>query len=163
MRSITLCNAVKPTYGLIISRYARATVQILTGEEDEYTQYQIPRAKLFILEGNDWKERGVGQLRLNTRSTGSDDKISARLLMRSEAVHRLILNISLFPEMNVTLAQDKFLRFSAFEDEKLQHYTIRCANSLVGKELYENVLDLKQMLPKRSKSSNGATDASNEV
>lgn len=121
---------------------------MLTGEEDECVQFQMPRAKLFVLEGTDWKERGVGQLRLNTKTSPDDDKLTARMVMRSEAVHRLILNISLFAEMNVTLAQDKFLRFSAFEDGKLQHFTVRCANAISGKELYDSVNDLKQMLPK---------------
>lgn len=120
---------------------------MLTGEEDEFTQFQMPRAKLFVLEGTDWKERGVGQLRVNTKTHSDDNKMSARLVMRSEAVHRLILNVSLFSEMNVTLAQDKFLRFSAFEDGKLQHFTIRCPNSTLGTELYETVIDLKKMLP----------------
>lgn len=128
---------------------------MLTGEEDEFTQFQMPRAKLFVLEGSDWKERGVGQLRLNTK-TSADDKLSARMVMRSEAVHRLILNISLFAEMNVTLAQDKFLRFSAFEDGKLQHFTVRCANSTLGTELYQNVMDLKNMLPHALSSKSSA-------
>ncbi|KAK9893993.1 hypothetical protein P389DRAFT_101975 [Cystobasidium minutum MCA 4210] len=135
-----------------------AEVQMLTGEEDEYTQFQMPRAKLFVLEGSDWKERGVGQLRLNTK-TSDGDKLSARMVMRSEAVHRLILNISLFAEMNVTLAQDKFLRFSAFEDGKLHHFTVRCANSALGTDLYNNVVDLKNMLPHALSSKSPAEDS----
>lgn len=68
--------------------------------------------------------------------------------MRSEAVLRLILNIPLFSSMSVTLAQDKFIRFSAFEDGALRHFTIRLSNSLQGKELYEQMMDCVKMLPK---------------
>jgi Ran-binding protein 3 len=141
----------------MLTAFPFAPVHMLTGEEDEFTQYQIPRAKLFVLEGTDWKERGVGQLRLNTKTSLADDKMSARMVMRSEAVHRLILNISLFAEMNVTLAQDKFLRFSAFEDGKLHHFTVRCANPVIGTELYEHVEELKHMLPKTMSSQEKAS------
>lgn len=134
---------------------------MLTGEEDEFTQFQMPRAKLFVLENSDWKERGVGQLRLNTKISAENEKTSARMVMRSEAVHRLILNISLFPEMNVTLAQEKFLRFSAFEDGKLQHFTIRCANATLGKELYDILLELKELL--RNTSTSRYNDVSAQV
>lgn len=54
-------------------------VAMVTGEEDEYTQYAVPRAKLFVLEGSEWKERGVGQLRLNTRNDPRDEKFSVRM------------------------------------------------------------------------------------
>lgn len=121
---------------------------MLTGEEDEFTQFQMPRAKLYVLEGEDFKERGVGQLRLNTKTNSHDEKMSARMVMRSEAVHRLILNVSLFAEMKITLAQEKYLTFPAFEDGKLQHFTVRCANSTLGKELYDTMLDLIEMLPR---------------
>lgn len=67
--------------------------------------------------------------------------------MRSEAVLRLILNVSLFPGMSVTLAQDKFVRLSAFEDEKLKHFTIRVANAGLGRELYDSIKECLEMLP----------------
>ena len=54
-------------------------VTMVTGEEDEYTQYAVPRAKLFVMDGAEWKERGVGQLRLNTRNDPRDDKFSVRM------------------------------------------------------------------------------------
>lgn len=38
---------------------------MITGEEDEYTEFQV-RAKLFHLDSTStWKERGVGSLKLN--------------------------------------------------------------------------------------------------
>lgn len=40
-----------------------------TGEEEEETVYQT-RVKLYAMEGNAWKERGVGALKLNKRRDG---------------------------------------------------------------------------------------------
>ncbi|KAH7105872.1 hypothetical protein BKA62DRAFT_688250 [Auriculariales sp. MPI-PUGE-AT-0066] len=58
---------------------------LTTGEENEKTVYQ-QRAKLFAMEpGAGWKERGSGLLKINIQK---DDKSSARLIMRSDAVFR---------------------------------------------------------------------------
>lgn len=156
-------------------------VAMVTGEEDEYTQYAVPRAKLFVMDGSEWKERGVGQLRLNTRNDPRDEKFSVRMgetdsvllhsarliqtrsVMRSEAVLRLILNIPLFSSMSVTLAQDKFIRFSAFEDGALRHFTVRVGNSLQGKELYDQMLDVIRMLPKVANGTGSASKPAEEV
>ena len=54
-------------------------VAMVTGEEDESTQYQSARAKLFVMDGSEWKERGVGTLRLNTKTDVADDRLSVRM------------------------------------------------------------------------------------
>jgi len=86
--------------------------EIVTGEEQEETLYTA-RAKLYVLDAttNIWKERSVGNVRLNQEIHGT----KVRIVMRSEAVHNLLLNVPLFPEMHITLAQDKFIRFAAVE------------------------------------------------
>lgn len=76
-------------------------------------------------------------------------------VMRSEAVHRLILNISLFPGMSVTLAQDKFVRLSAFEDGKLRHFTMRIQNPQQSKELYDQINEMLELLPNPATGSAG--------
>lgn len=51
-------------------------ISVHTGEEDEVTLHQV-RGKLFVMEStNQWKERGVGLLKLNVRK---DDRSGARL------------------------------------------------------------------------------------
>jgi Ran-binding protein 3 len=51
-------------------------LSVMTGEEDEDTVHQV-RGKLFSLsDGNQWKERGTGTLKLNVRRS---DGSSARL------------------------------------------------------------------------------------
>jgi len=138
---------------------------MLTGEEDEFTQTSIPRAKLYVMDANEWKERGVGQLRVNTKRdySGAESKTSVRLVMRSEAVLRLILNVSLFPGMQVTLSQDKFVRLSAFEEGQLKHFTIRVANAALGKELHEAIKDMLQLLADEAAESGKGRSAVDEV
>lgn len=73
--------------------------ELETGEEDEFTEYSC-RAKLYnfasVAEGKkEWKERGLGVVRLNVKKAapGEDTtKPTARLLMRAEGSHRVILN-----------------------------------------------------------------------
>lgn len=67
-----------------------------TGEEDETTQFIRP-AKLFGFDA-EWKERGMGQVKVNTK-TNPDGTSSARILMRENATHRLILNCPIFDGM----------------------------------------------------------------
>ena len=71
-----------------------------TGEEDEITEYSC-RAKLYnfatVAEGKkEWKERGLGIVRLNVNKPApgeeDEDGLKARLLMRAEGSHRVILN-----------------------------------------------------------------------
>ena len=99
-----------------------------TGEEEEETILSY-RAKLYHFE-KEWKERGVGVFKINIRyenkSMGDDDsekpetdgpsdgdveadaqaefpiiERKARLIMRTDGVHRLILNTPVFKDMNV--------------------------------------------------------------
>jgi len=62
-------------------------VEVKTGEEDEDVLY-CQRAKLFRFVDNEWKERGVGDVKLlRHRSTGV-----VRIIMRRERVLKLCLN-----------------------------------------------------------------------
>ena len=95
--------------------------ELVTGEEDERTEYSC-RAKLYnfatVADGRkEWKERGIGVVRLNVKKATSaapvstavtegesdkdnddddeddvDSKPRARLLMRTDGSHRVILN-----------------------------------------------------------------------
>jgi Ran-binding protein 3 len=73
--------------------------ELETGEEDENIACS-GRAKLynFVADANgkkEWKERGLGVVRLNVKSSTFDDedaKPMARLLMRADGSHRVILN-----------------------------------------------------------------------
>ncbi|CAG8825306.1 16740_t:CDS:2, partial [Dentiscutata erythropus] len=84
-----------------------------TGEENEITRIAI-RAKLYCLNVQEWKERGVGILRLNYSKNNEN---SPRLVMRSENVLKVILNVALFHGMQVERSQEKFLHNSNEADE----------------------------------------------
>jgi Ran-binding protein 3 len=87
---------------------------VTTGEEDEYTVHTV-KAKLLVIDGksDNWKERGTGTLRINTKKTNGTS--ATRLLMRADSVFRVILNVPLFSGMKVWIMQEKFVRFAAFE------------------------------------------------
>ncbi|OQO05581.1 hypothetical protein B0A48_09351 [Cryoendolithus antarcticus] len=76
--------------------------EIETGEEDEVTQYTT-RAKLYnfvtLPDGSkkEWRERGLGALKLNVKRVASEDEndeksSKVRLLMRADGSHRVVLN-----------------------------------------------------------------------
>lgn len=112
-----------------------------TGEEDEETVYQV-RGKLFSLnKQNQWQERGTGIIKLNLRKSDGE---GARLgefvcdwvcdfadcglaVMRKDAVYTVLLNATLFKGMSCSFApQDqRYLKFSTFEDGSLTHYNLR--------------------------------------
>lgn len=62
-------------------------VDVVTGEESEQVLYSH-RAKLYRKTGPEWKERGLGDVKiLHHPSSGR-----VRLLMRREQVHKICLN-----------------------------------------------------------------------
>ncbi|PCH36407.1 hypothetical protein WOLCODRAFT_166904 [Wolfiporia cocos MD-104 SS10] len=118
-------------------RMALTEQEVLTGEEDEETVYQV-RGKLFALSSqNQWKERGTGTLRLNVRR---EDGTGARLVMRKEAVYTVILNVTLFKGMRCFTAQDpRYLRFSVLEGGHTTHYNLRVQSQKIAEELLEEI------------------------
>ncbi|KAK2464012.1 hypothetical protein APHAL10511_003956 [Amanita phalloides] len=116
---------------------AQLTVQaVTTGEEDEDTIHQV-RGKLYALQGNQWKEKGTGTLKLNVKRF---DGTGARLVMRKEAVFTLLLNVTLFHGMRCNLAQDpRYLRFSAIENGSTVHYNLRVPNAKIAQELLDEI------------------------
>lgn len=79
-----------------------------TGEEDETTEF-TSRAKLYSFAANaegkkEWRERGLGVLRLNVKKLnegedGQHEKTKARLLMRADGSHRVVLNSPVMKDM----------------------------------------------------------------
>ncbi|SCU92415.1 LAMI_0E10286g1_1 [Lachancea mirantina] len=119
-----------------------------SGEEDEDALYQA-NAKLYQFEGakEGWKERGVGVMSINkNRKTGK-----TRIVMRSRALLKVILNISLVKGTTVlkgfpaSLHGDKFIRILSVDEQKhpLQ-YAVRVSKAEVAIELHDNI---KEQLP----------------
>ncbi|CAD0088765.1 unnamed protein product [Aureobasidium mustum] len=65
-------------------------------EQDSETTEYTCRAKLYyFVDKKEWKERGIGVIRLNVTEPKSGDEnstIKARLVMRADGSHRVILN-----------------------------------------------------------------------
>ena len=119
-------KGIYPKYVSLGKILTKCTVQIEDGEAGEATLLQI-RAKLFALESKEvgWKERGVGTLKINvpkacatfddfgTAIPGSFDASGleeeaesdpnqpkvARLIMRQENTHRVVLNTVILKAM----------------------------------------------------------------
>jgi len=92
---------------------------VVTGEENEYTICHY-RAKTYHFDktASAWKERGVGTLKLLATkpdlSAPADNpdppiKRKYRLIMRADAVHKVILNVPLSEDLIATYGdQGKF-------------------------------------------------------
>lgn len=124
--------------------------QVTTGEEDEDTIYQT-KAKLLVLDAasGNWKERGVGTFRINMKEEETKKVLQTRLVMRTDSVYRVILNLLLFQGMKVFIMQDKFVRFAGFEtshkedgtpETKLISFALKLSNPSVAKEVCEQII-----------------------
>lgn len=118
-------------------------VQVEDGESGEATLLQL-RAKLFAIESKDagWKERGVGTLKINVPKSsvtlddngvpipgsfdisdiddGDEAPKVARLIMRQENTHRVVLNTVIIKAMEFKdkpSASTAQIMFTAFEGE----------------------------------------------
>ncbi|KAL9548456.1 hypothetical protein MBANPS3_005669 [Mucor bainieri] len=134
--------------------------QVTTGEEDEDTIYQT-KAKLLVLDAvsGNWKERGVGTFRINMKEEETKKVLQTRLVMRTDSVYRLILNLLLFQGMKVFIMQDKFVRFAGFEtnvkedgtaETKLVSFALKLSNPSIAKEVCEQII---ACIPQNSSSS----------
>lgn len=133
---------------------------VKTGEEDEDTIFQT-KAKLLVLDtaSGNWKERGVGTFRINMREEETRNVLQTRLVMRTDSVYRVILNLLLFEGMKVFIMQDKFVRFAGFEKEtkedgtvetKLISYALKLSNPSVAHEVCERITE---HIPRHTTSS----------
>ncbi|GAA6036620.1 hypothetical protein JCM8097_001255 [Rhodosporidiobolus ruineniae] len=118
-----------------------------TGEEDEEVLHVV-RAKVFVMEEGQWKERGTGPLRVNQvregkrKEEGSEaEKVGARLVMRADATHRLLLNAPLFKEFVIEVSNDKYVRFTALQDDTPVSYMLRTGNPAAAQNLVQAVRD----------------------
>ena len=88
-------------------------VEVVTGEEDEKVLFKA-RTKLYRFVEKQWKERGLGELKiLHNELTGR-----VRIVMRREQVHKVCANHALTPEMTVSLKspnEKKLLTWQALD------------------------------------------------
>ena len=112
-------------------------LETVTGEEDEDTM-AVFRCRLYVSVDGEWKEKGVGNLKINALDNGH------RFVMRSDAVLKVILNVRIFKGMPMQ-QRDKYLEFAAVEDGKLTKFLAQFRT--VGK-CEEALATIKQYLDK---------------
>ncbi|KXT14993.1 hypothetical protein AC579_7745 [Pseudocercospora musae] len=127
-----------------------------TGEEGEVTEFSC-RSKLYnyaAVEGGkkEWRERGIGVLKLNVKKPAQDDedaKLTARLLIRADGSHRIMLNTPIkkelkFGDQSGEMPQGGNVLFSGTIDDKpdlaLLQLKLKHSNAL---ELYDKIKALQ--------------------
>lgn len=116
---------------------------VKSGEEGEEVVYQV-NAKLYQLvdvkEG--WKERGVGAIKINKNIKSN----KYRLIMRSRALLKVILNINLVKGLTISkgfpssLQSEKFIRIICINEDKTPvQYALRTGKKELADELYDKI------------------------
>eukprot|EP00917_Polyrhabdina_sp_WS-2016_P001776 GHVP01003688.1.p1 GENE.GHVP01003688.1~~GHVP01003688.1.p1 ORF type:complete len:223 (+),score=64.32 GHVP01003688.1:900-1568(+) len=127
-----------------------------TLEEDEEILFTI-RSKLFRLDGAEWKERGVGDLKF-LRHKKMD---TVRILMRRDKTHKICANHIVQPEieLKVNMGSDRAWVYIApadlsEEEPKQETFAIRFANSekaATFKEMFNKAREMNKASKKDSK------------
>ncbi|GAA5888730.1 hypothetical protein JCM16303_005108 [Sporobolomyces ruberrimus] len=104
-----------------------------TGEEGDKVVHNV-RAKLYAMQDENWVERGTGPLKVNlTKREGEKD--GARIVMRADATHRLLLNSPLFKEFFIEVSNEKYVRFTIIEGSEPISYMARLGNPAAAEAL----------------------------
>ncbi|KAJ8734861.1 hypothetical protein PYW08_014111 [Mythimna loreyi] len=114
-----------------------AEVKVTTGEEDECVIFSS-RAKLFRFVDKQWKERGLGEMKLlKHKVTGK-----VRVLMRREQVHKICANHIITAEMEIKQMMNEtkayFWVANDFADETvvLEKFCIRFKTADIAQDFY---------------------------
>ncbi|ORZ03265.1 hypothetical protein BCR43DRAFT_483030 [Syncephalastrum racemosum] len=127
----TTCEKEESDEAVIKPKKLAAPAEVFTGEEEETTVYQV-KANLYRMENKLWKENGRGNVRINIHNK---TKVP-RVLMRTEAVYRLILNERLTQGMGFHILQERFVQFHTGSGV----CALRVANPQLAEELRENLI-----------------------
>ncbi|KAI9720181.1 MAG: hypothetical protein M1812_002999 [Candelaria pacifica] len=146
-----LLSRIELLYAMIANTIGVQTVE--TGEEEEMNIISC-RAKLFANSGKEWKERGQGTFKLNVTEGSEDDsdgpKSSARLLMRADGSHRVVLNTPIFKSMKIGGREGEApnggsILFTGIEDSKPVPLLLK-VNKANAADLYDHVIRLQAQM-----------------
>ncbi|XP_068629144.1 E3 SUMO-protein ligase RanBP2-like [Battus philenor] len=114
-----------------------AEVKVTTGEEDEVVIFNA-RAKLFRFVDKQWKERGLGEMKLlQHKLTGK-----VRVLMRREQIHKVCANHIILPEMEIKPMKNEMKAYFWFANDFaeetviLEKFCIRFKTAEIAKQFY---------------------------
>ncbi|XP_063392592.1 E3 SUMO-protein ligase RanBP2-like [Cydia fagiglandana] len=115
-----------------------AEVKVTTGEEDETVIFSA-RAKLYRFIDNQWKERGLGDMKLlKHKTTGK-----VRVLMRREQIHKICANHAITSYMEIKPMKNEtkayFWVANDFADETLvlEKFCVRFKTADIARQFYE--------------------------
>jgi E3 SUMO-protein ligase RanBP2 len=129
-----------------------AEIQVKTGEENEEILFE-ERAKLFRLADKEWKERGIGYIKI----LKDKETHKSRVVMRRDQIHKLCANHIITSEMEMKKTQkDTTLMWAAndYSEEQmvLEKFLVRFKEPKQAKEFLEVFNSAKMLTPKESKS-----------
>ncbi|KAK4873399.1 hypothetical protein RN001_015428 [Aquatica leii] len=134
-------------------------IDVKTGEESEQVLY-CHRAKLFRFVDGEWKERGIGDLKILLNSAAK----KLRVLMRREQVLKICLNHSLTEKIEYMPKDDKTWLFTApdYSEGEINHwqFCVRFKTPEVAQEFKKAVEDA---LKTYSSASTDASKSDNAV
>lgn len=145
------------------------TVEVVTGEENENVLFKS-RAKLYRFISEEWKERGIGDVKILQRK----DNFKCRIIMRRDQIHKICLNHNLCPNLNLSEmanSQGKAWVWQAddFADEEIKHEkfairfkTAEIANSFKtafdkAKDSFDELVECQVILSPHRRESVGKT------
>ncbi|XP_044270326.1 E3 SUMO-protein ligase RanBP2 [Tribolium madens] len=115
-------------------------VEVKTGEEEEEVLY-CHRAKLYRFVDKEWKERGIGDLKILRRK--DNDKL--RVLMRRDQVFKICLNHILTTDIKYLPKDDKTWLFHAsdYSEGEIteEQFCLRFKNAEIAQEFMKAVND----------------------
>nr|XP_040226853.2 E3 SUMO-protein ligase RanBP2 [Anopheles coluzzii] len=115
-------------------------IDVKTGEEDEHVLY-AHRAKLYRFVSSEWKERGIGDVKiLKHKVTGK-----LRVVMRREQVLKICLNHALTEDICYTKKDDKSWQFVANDfsegNFEIMNFCLRFKSSDIAQEFRDAITD----------------------
>uniref|UniRef100_A0A182Q0C7 E3 SUMO-protein ligase RanBP2 n=1 Tax=Anopheles farauti TaxID=69004 RepID=A0A182Q0C7_9DIPT len=115
-------------------------IEVKTGEEDEHTLY-AHRAKLYRFVSSEWKERGIGDVKiLKHKETGK-----LRVVMRREQVLKICLNHALTEDICYTKKDDKSWQFVANDFSEgtfeIMNFCLRFKSADIAQEFRDAITD----------------------
>lgn len=129
-------------------------VKVTTGEEDETAIFSA-RAKLFRFVEKQWKERGIGEMKLLKHNTTG----KVRVLMRREQIHKICANHIITPEIEIKPMKNEtkayFWVANDFADESfvIEKFCIRFKTADIALQFYETFEKSRQESSKVSTGS----------
>lgn len=125
-----------------------------TGEEDDEIIYQVDRAKLYIFVDGEYKERGVGCLKLLKNKQNQ----KFRLVMRRDLVYKVCLNFLLTNNLKFEMRNDHNVSFQCIDHSDINSpEPLTCLLRISEKEKMKKLVEL---LRKFSASPNSSPNKS---